>query len=178
MWQILKNRVRYTPTLLWVVGVAFLLILPSAFLLCRVPWPFTSAIRSEAPAFLESPRDVSIFPLLGTSSWSENLPAISRTVKPYFGDNKIPIALIYHALRVWGSHAPFGPNTVSPKFHGIKQDHLFIDILTNYRHYQQYSRFTIDRLLDPSPCGVRVVTAMDAGWEPNGDPRTSVNMSK
>lgn len=141
-----------------------LLFIPVVFLLSKDLWPLISSTSPNIPAFLERPRDVPVFPLQGTLSWSGTLPDVTRTVKPYFGNNKIPIALIHHALRVWGPDTPFGPDAVSSKWHGIKRNHLFIDILTNHRQYQRFSRFTINRLLAPSPYGVRVVTSRDAGW--------------
>jgi hypothetical protein len=141
-----------------------LLLLGSAYLCSQGRWSVGSGAGAHIPTFLEQPRSAPVYPIQGTKQWSETLPAAALAVKPYFRDNKIPIALIYHALRVWGPRVPFEPSEVAAKWDGIKRDHLFLDILTNDALYERYSRFTIDRLLDRSPLGVRIVTAGDAGW--------------
>jgi hypothetical protein len=111
------------------------------------------------------PVPLTFYPLDGVTGTEEDLAAVADTVRPYFGRNKVPISLIYHALRVWGPKAPFGAEALHvPPDEGASDEGLFLRVLTNHADYQAYSQFTLDRLLVPSPFGIQVVTSADAGW--------------
>jgi hypothetical protein len=151
------------------VGVSLTLVLLVG---TGLGWRYWSpASRAEVGAFgsplpvHDLPVPVTYYPLEQAVGTEADLAAAADTVRPYFGRNKVPISLVYHALRVWGPRAPFGAEESHVlDGEGLCGDGLFLRILTNQAAYQAYSQFTLDRLLVPSPFGVQVVTAVDAGW--------------
>lgn len=119
-----------------------------------------AAIRVRA-----QPRAVDVFPLDALEIDRNQLEVAVRSVRPRFGSYKLPLMVIYHALRVWGPDAPFGDTGVAADSEGsLRGRGLFLEILTDTAAYRRYSKFTLDRLLAPSPYGVQVISTSDAGW--------------
>jgi len=115
----------------------------------------------------DKPIELQVYPLWHkhqTPGFQEQLRNAARSVRPHFRLRKIPIVLVYHALRVWG-----------PKSPSISVDHRLDSqremdtswlyrTLTDQSYFEKYCRFTINSLLVPSPYGVRVVTTVDGDW--------------
>jgi hypothetical protein len=113
-----------------------------------------------------APIALTVYPLQGWTCEEGDLVTVADVIRPYFQRNKVPVALVYHALRVWGPRAPFSPVevTVAPS-DGLSGEGLFLRTLTDQQAYQTYSMITLNRLLVPSPFGVQVVTSViDLGW--------------
>src|SRR5262245_13441214 len=90
---------------------------------------------------------------------------IIKASKPGFGDNKVPIVLIYHALKVWGPAAYYSVGKPGSARRGqMGRTRLYLDILLNHEDYVAYSKFTLNQLLVRTKYGVEVVTTVDSGW--------------
>ena len=108
-----------------------------------------------------APLPVRAYPLAPADRAPSGLAAAVRAVDPGFGGERVPVSLVYHALRVWGPDVPFGRGRVAA---GRPHDRLYFRILTDNRVYQVFSRVSLNALLVRSDEGIRVVTTMDGGW--------------
>jgi len=112
------------------------------------------------------PAPITIYPIEGWAPKEHDLVAAAEALRPYFRRNKVPVPLVYHTLRLWGPRVPFSASEVpiDPR-EGLSGEGLFLRSLTDQVAYEEYTKFTLDRLLVPSPFGVQVVTSVvDVGW--------------
>lgn len=92
---------------------------------------------------------------------------------PKYPSPHIPVALIYHAMRVWGPDCPFA--TPAHGAQGTSQEALFLRILTQNAEFKNWSKVAADHLLTLSDVGVHVVTNGDSLW---GAEQTSTHFGK
>ncbi len=151
------------------------LTLTATALLASAGWAWTrpepaslgepGALGSPIPV-RPRPLPITIYPIEGWAPERRDLVVAADVLRPYFRRNKVPVSLVYHAMRLWGPDVPFSPRDVPIEpSEGLTGEGLFLRCLTDQRTYEANSKFTLDRLLVPSPFGVQVVTSVvDVGW--------------
>src|SRR5262245_60437831 len=58
------------------------------------------------------PTPLTFYPVGADAATEAELIEAARVARPYFRRNKVPVVLVYHALRLWGPHAPFSHEAV------------------------------------------------------------------
>ena len=136
-------------------------------------WARTGHPDRNSPGDLSSPIPVrptplpiTIYPIEGWDPGGRDFEEAADVLRPYFRRNKVPVSLLYHTLRLWGPDVPFSARDVPiDPSEGLNGEGLFVRCLTDQKTYEAYTKFTLDRLLVPSPFGVQVVTSVvDVGW--------------
>lgn len=92
------------------------------------------------------------------------LKAVARVGLPPLRLKKYPIAVVYHAVRLWGRAATFSEcEFARPELRGCFGRRM-VDIMLDDGAFQSLSAALVDRLMEPSQYGVLVRTTQDGGW--------------
>lgn len=116
------------------------------------------------------------YPLKKAVCNEAELRQLSLLTDPRFPDFKyhqLPLALIYHAMRVWGKACPCSEET-EDQF-SSRDEGLYLRIITSNAEYKKRSRISVSQFLSLSDVGVHVVTSGDAVW---GSQHTSTHFGK
>jgi len=120
-------------------------------------------LRSVLPV-REEPLRLDLFPLLAMPVSEEHLQAAARTVLPPVNLKKYPLAVVYHALRLWG------PEATLDDVEFLRSDlegcfgRKMLEIMLDERAFRSLSAALIDHVLEPSEYGVFVRTTADPVW--------------